>query len=98
MTSDIATLYFTVEYHALKYKNDIFLSFSSSVYIFLELVFTFFLNYSRQAILSKQLSVQEPQFKNSISDGLPLTLIGSISLPTYQSKVLKQPVCKPPRV
>ena len=38
MTSDIATLYFTVEYRALKYKNDVFLSFSSSVYIFLELL------------------------------------------------------------
>lgn len=27
------------------------------------LLFAFFLNYSRQVILSKQLSVQEPQFK-----------------------------------
>lgn len=38
MNWNIATVYFTVEHCVLKYKNDIFLSFSATVYIFPELL------------------------------------------------------------
>lgn len=55
MKSNIAPLYFTEEHCALNIKMMSFFHFL--------LLFTFFLSYFRQVILSEQLSVQEPPFK-----------------------------------
>lgn len=55
MKSNIAPLYFTEEHCALNIKMMSFFHFL--------LLFTFFLSYFHQVILSEQLSVQEPPFK-----------------------------------